>query len=343
MIHQSRFYLFQLLLIFMMSMTKTEAKTLISSASFDTKESALIRPPYLKTGDTIAIVATAGVLKNKKSIEKAIQILEVWGLNVVLGKHVFADNFHFAGTDKERIQDFQLALDDTSIKAILTARGGYGTGRIIDQINFEKFKEHPKWIIGYSDITVLHSHIHNLGIETIHGMMGTSFSKENDNKTASIASLKAALFGDRLQFKIPSSSYNLLGTVKGQIVGGNLSLLQNLTGTSSSIDPTNKILFIEDIGEYLYHIDRMLYGLKRNGYFENCKGLIIGDFSDIKENSTPFGMTLEELVLNITKEYDFPILFGFSAGHEDKNLAIIMGREIKMKVGKKNSTIKFMD
>ena len=343
MIQQSKFRGFLLLFIFMISMTKTEANTLISSASFEAKENVLMRPPYLKTGDTIAIVATAGVLKNKKSIEKAIQILEEWGLHVVLGKHVFADNFHFAGTDEERIQDFQLALDDGSIKAILMARGGYGTGRIIDHINFEKFKEHPKWIIGYSDITVLHSHIHNLGIETIHGMMATSFSTENDDKTAAIASLKAVLFGDHLQFNIPSSSYNIPGTAKGQIVGGNLSLLQNLTGTSSSIDPTNKILFIEDIGEYLYHIDRMLYGLKRNGYFENCKGLIIGYFSNIRENSTPFGMTLEELVLSITKEYDFPILFGFPAGHEDKNLALIMGREVKMKVGKKNSTIKFKD
>ena len=304
-------------------------------------ETTLIQPAYLKKGDTIAMVAPAGVIKNKEPIEKAIKILKSWGLHIVLGKHVFTNNFHFAGTDAQRVEDFQEALDNPSVKAIIAARGGYGTGRIIDAINFEAFKNHPKWIVGYSDVTVLHSHIHTLGIETMHAAMGISFLNETDDHLASIASLKSTLFGQHLEYEILSSKYNQPGDVSGQLVGGNLSLLQNLVGTDSSIDTSNKILFIEEIGEYLYHIDRMLYGLKRNGYFENCKGLIIGGFSNIKKNSTPFGMTLEELVLNITKEYDFPILFDFPAGHENKNFPLILGREIKMKVGKTRSSVKF--
>lgn len=339
---QQRFILIQIvvLALFVKSNAIYAQNDTISHVTFSS-DTTLIQPPYLKKGDTIAIVAPAGVLKNKEPIEKAISTIESWGLYVVLGKHVFTDNFHFAGTDAQRVEDFQKALDDPTIKAVIAARGGYGTGRIIDDLNFEGFKKHPKWIVGYSDVTVLHSHIHTLGVETLHAAMGTSFLKETEDHLETIASLKSALFGHHLDYEISSSKYNRTGLAVGQLVGGNLSLLQNLAGTDSSIDTTNKIVFIEEIGEYLYHIDRMLYGLKRNGYFENCKGLIIGDFSNIKKNTTPFGMTLEELVLNITKEYDFPVLFNFPAGHEDKNLALIMGREIKMKVGKKKASVKF--
>ncbi|MFK5959619.1 MAG: LD-carboxypeptidase [Lutibacter sp.] len=303
----------------------------------------LIKPPYLQKGDTIAIVAPAGILKNKEPIKEAIKLVESWGLHVVLGKHLFGNNFHFSGTDKERIEDFQSALDAKNIKAIWCGRGGYGTVRIVDDLDFTEFKKHPKWIIGYSDITVLHSHLHTLGFETLHAMMPINMKVDKKKRVKTVKTFKKALFGKNINYKIPTSNYNKIGEAKGQLIGGNLSILQSLLGSISSIDTKGKILFIEDVGEYLYNIDRMVYALKRSGYFKECSGLIIGNMTNIKENSTPFGQTFEEIILEATKEYNFPILFDFPAGHDKTNKAIILGREIEMKVRKQKSTITFAE
>lgn len=311
-----------------------------SELTFDNK---LIKPEYLKIGDTVAIVAPSGVLKNYDNyIAKAKSLLKEWGLNVIVGDNVFQDDGHFAGTDKERTSDFQFALDDKSIKAIWCARGGYGTMRIIDDLDYENYKKNPKWIIGYSDITSIHNDIHNNKSESIHGIMCKSL--ENlDKKDESVVLLKKTLFGEKISYEIDGSEYNILGKSNGQLVGGNLTLLHSLLGSKSSINTEGKILFIEDLGEYLYHIDRMLQSLKRAGYFDKCKGLIIGDFTDLRKNTTPFGRNLEELIIEIAKEYNFPVSFGFPAGHGDKNFPMILGREVELNVTKKNTIISFSD
>ena len=302
----------------------------------------LIKPEYLKKGDTVAIVAPSGVLKNYDSyILKAKELLKSWELEVVIGENVFNDNGHFAGTDNQRSADFQLALDDKAIKAIWCARGGYGAMRVIDNLNFEKYKENPKWIIGYSDITAIHNDLHNNKSESIHGIMCKSLEKIDVDNNESISLLKKTLFGEKLSYTIEGNNYNIEGNSNGQLIGGNLTLLHCLLGSESSIDTDGKILFIEDLGEYLYHIDRMLISLKRAGYFDNCKGLIVGDFTDMRKNTTPFGRNLKELILDIVKEYDFPVSFGFPAGHGEKNYPMILGREINLEVSKQQSTINF--
>lgn len=336
MLQKSRFTLLKLLIISL-------AFSLVSYSQNNIINKPLEKPAYLKVGDTIAIVAPAGILKDKEPIEKAVKLVESWGLHVILGKHLFGNNFHFSGTENERIEDFQAALDNKTVKAIWCGRGGYGTVRIIDSLDFTEFKKHPKWIIGYSDITVLHSHIHTLGYETLHAMMPVNMKAKEKDRLKTVKTFKKALFGKSINYKVSASNYHKIGEAKGQLVGGNLAILQSLLGSVSSIKTKGKILFIEEIGEYLYSIDRMMYALKRSGYFKDCNGLIIGDISNIKANSTPFGKTYEELVLEATKEYDFPILFGFPAGHEDTNKAIFLGREIEMKVGEKKSTIKFSE
>ena len=302
----------------------------------------LIKPEYLKKGDTVAIVAPSGVLKNYNGyILKAKELLKSWELEVVIGENVFNDNGHFAGTDNQRSADFQLALDDKAIKAIWCARGGYGAMRVIDNLNFEKYKENPKWIIGYSDITAVHNDLHNNKSESIHGIMCKSLEKIDIDNNESISLLKKTLFGEKLSYTIEGNNYNIEGNSNGQLIGGNLTLLHCLLGSESSIDTNGKILFIEDLGEYLYHIDRMLISLKRAGYFDNCKGLIVGDFTDLRKNTTPFGRDLKELILDIVKEYDFPVSFGFPAGHGEKNYPMILGREINLEVSKQQSTINF--
>ena len=302
----------------------------------------LIKPEYLKKGDTVAIVAPSGVLKNYNGyILKAKELLKSWELEVVIGENVFNDNGHFAGTDNQRSADFQFALDDKAIKAIWCARGGYGAMRVIDNLNFEKYKENPKWIIGYSDITAIHNDLHNNKSESIHGIMCKSLEKIDVDNNESISLLKKTLFGEKLSYTIEGNNYNIEGNSNGQLIGGNLTLLHCLLGSESSIDTDGKILFIEDLGEYLYHIDRMLISLKRAGYFDNCKGLIVGDFTDMRKNTTPFGRNLKELILDIVKEYDFPVSFGFPAGHGEKNYPMILGREINLEVSKQQSTINF--
>ena len=291
-------------------------------------------PPYLKKGDTIAILAPAGILKGRaETIQKAKELAQSWGLNVVLGENLFNQNNHFAGTDDERAQDFQKALDNPNIKAIWAARGGYGSVRLLDRLDFTKFMGNPKWIIGYSDITAFHNHIHNLGFETLHAMMATSLEEKPEEITKTISSYKKALFGEQLSYSIPSSNYNRLGEVSGQLIGGNLAIVTSMLGSKSQLDTKDKILFLEEIGEYKYSIDRMLQSLKRANYFSTIKAVIIGDISLIKNNTTKWGSSVEQLILDALPK-DIPILFDFPAGHEPDNRAMIFGRKIKMTVNK---------
>ena len=304
----------------------------------------LIKPEYLTKGDTIAIVAPSGVLKNYDNyINEAKELLKSWGLNVIVGKNVFNDDGHFAGTDNERTLDFQNALDDKSIKGIWCARGGYGAVRVIDNLNFEKYKLEPKWIIGYSDITAIHNELHVLNSESIHAIMCKSLNELDIDNSESVSLLKKTLFGEKISYKIKTNSYNIEGSTSGKLVGGNLTLLHCMLGSKSSINTEGKILFIEDLGEYLYHIDRMLYSLKRAGYFDNLNGLIVGDFTDLRKNTTPFGRNLKELILEIVSDYNIPVLFDFPAGHGKENFPLILGREIELIVEKEDSNIIFSD
>ena len=302
----------------------------------------LIQPPYLKAGDTVAIVAPSGILKNRNDeIEHAKQLLKRWKLNVVVGDHVFSQDNHFAGTDQERCEDLQKALDNPNIKAIWCARGGYGTVRILDKLNYTKFLEQPKWIIGYSDITALHNQIHNLGVQSLHAMMCVSLPKDESEIEQTIATFKKAIFGEPLSYTLEGSNYNQTGEVTAPIVGGNLTMLHTMLGSKTSIDTSGKILFIEEIGEYKYHIDRMLQSLKRAGYFDNCKGVVIGDMTKLRKNTTPWGTSIEQLILDALSDYDFPIAFNMPAGHEDDNRAMILGRNVTLKVEKTKSTLVF--
>ncbi|QRM90976.1 LD-carboxypeptidase [Lacinutrix sp. WUR7] len=302
----------------------------------------LIQPDYLKSGDTVAIVAPSGILKNRKGeVEQAKSLLKSWGLNVVVGKHVFSKDNHFAGTDAQRCEDFQQALDDPKISAIWSARGGYGTVRILDKLDYTQFKKHPKWIIGYSDITALHNQVHNEGFQSLHALMCVSLTKDLSEIEESIATFKDALFGRPIAYTLKGSEYNRVGEVTAPVVGGNLTILHTMLGSNTSIDTSNKILFIEEIGEYKYHIDRMLQSLKRAGYFENCKGLMVGDMSKMRKNTTPWGTSVEQLILDVLAEYDFPIVFNVPAGHEKDNRALILGRNATITVGKDKSTVVF--
>jgi len=302
----------------------------------------LKQPPYLKTGDTVAIIAPSGILKNRTDeVQQAQALLNSWGLNSVLGKHVFSKADHFAGTDDERCEDLQEALDNPKISAIWCARGGYGTVRILDKLDYSTFKQNPKWLIGYSDITALHNQIHNEGVESLHAIMCVSLPEDESEIQASISTFKNTLFGTPLSYILEGSNYNKTGTTSGQLVGGNLTMIHTLLGSKTSIDTSGKILFIEEIGEYKYHIDRMLQSLKREGYFDNCKGLIVGDMTKLRTNTTLWGTSVEQLILDALSDYDFPIAFNMPAGHEKDNQALILGRTIQLVVSSSQSSILF--
>lgn len=314
--------------------------SLAQNPSKQTKK--MIQPKFLKAGDTVAIVAPSGILKNReREINQAVGLLKSWGLNAVVGKHVFSKDDHFAGTDEERCEDFQNALDDPKISAIWCARGGYGTVRILDKLNYDKFRKKPKWLIGYSDITALHNQFHNKGFQSIHALMCVSLTKDLSEIEETLSTFKAALFGNPENYTLEGSEYNKVGKIKGELVGGNLTLLHTMLGSNTSIDTSDKILFIEEIGEYKYHIDRMLQSLKRAGYFENLKGLIVGDMSRMRKNTTLWGSSVEQLILDALSEYNFPIAFNMPAGHEKDNRALILGSEIELNVAKEKSTFQY--
>ncbi len=296
-------------------------------------------PPYLQKDDTIGLVCPAGAMPVEK-VSECIRVLnEDWGFRTKVGKTVGNQFNYFSATDEERLADFQQMLDDDEVKAVLCARGGYGMGRIIEQIDFKKFKKQPKWIIGYSDITVLHSHLYtNYRISTLHAAMAAAFN-DDGYKSEYVQSLKNALEGKKLKYQCPVHEFNRKGEAVGELIGGNLALLAHLVGTGSDIKTRGRILFIEDIGEYLYNIDRMCWQLKRSGKLSKLAGLIIGGFTDVKDTERPFGQTAYEIIRDIVKEYDYPVCFGFPVSHDKENYALKVGVGYKLKITKTKVTL----
>lgn len=293
-----------------------------------------IIPPYLSQGNTIGIVCPAGYLPKDKA-ETCMRVLTEWGFEVRAGSTLGSQHNYFSGTDEQRLEDLQHMLDDKSIHAILCGRGGYGVGRIIDKIDFRKFRKHPKWIIGYSDITILHSHLYSrLKTASLHSPMAAAFNDDEYNNPY-IQSLQKVIKGEKPKYICEVNPYNNIGEAAGKLVGGNLSLIAHLIGTRSDINTDGKILFLEDVGEYIYNVDRMLYQLKRNGKFEKLQGLIIGAFNDLKDTVIPFGKDVYEVVHDIVKEYDYPICFNFPVGHTRENYVLKVGAQYKLHVGKK--------
>jgi len=294
-------------------------------------------PPYLKKGDTVAIVCTARKFFPEDA-QPAIDLLKSWGLEAKLGKTIGLDSCQLGGTDSERAADLQEMLDDDNIKAIWCARGGYGTVRIIDSLDFTKFKKHPKWIMGFSDVTVLHSHLNTLGIASLHSIMPFTVPKAPEEVKET---LRKALFGEKIKYVMETKGYEFQGKAKGQLVGGNLSILYSLLGSRSSLNTKGKILFIEDLDEYLYHIDRMMQNLKRNGYFENLKGLIVGSMADMHDNEIPFGQNEVGIITAIAKDYNIPVCFYFPSGHQKDNRTLVLGKEVELEINAEEIILDF--
>ena len=300
-------------------------------------QNTITMPEYLKKGDTIGILATARKI-DVLSLQPGIKLLESWGLKVVIGKTIGKEEHQLAGPDWQRATDFQEMLDDPGIKAIWAAKGGYGTVRIVDRINFTHFKKKPKWIVGFSDVTVLHSHINNMNIGTLHAVMAAS------TKTATleaIETLRKALFGERLEYHIPKHAFNKTGKAKGELVGGNLSVLYSIQGSPSAVDMKGKILFLEDLDEYLYHIDRMMMNLKRNGSLDGVKGIIIGGMTSMNDNDIPWGKDALQIIQDIVKDLKIPVAYNFPAGHIKDNRALILGKTVTLEVNDAETILKF--
>lgn len=296
------------------------------------------QPPYLKKGDKIAIVCPAKKLP--KSIDSAISILENWGLEVIVGESVYASHHQFAGTDQLRTHDIQRFLDDETVKAIICGRGGYGTIRIIDELDFTKFKQNPKWFIGFSDVTILLSHIiAQTQIQCLHAQMPYTF---DESTPEALSSLKKVIFGERQTYHYNSEFNNQPGVGTGILIGGNLTLLVMMQGSVSEMDFDDKILFLEDVGEQEYSIDRMLRMLKRAGKLKNLRGLIIGAFNEIAEEKISFGQTAEQVIWDIVKDYDYPVCFNFPTGHIENNLSMVLGAEVELKVEKNDVQFKYL-
>jgi len=314
----------------------------VASVNDDTDR---ITPPYLKPGDTIGITSPAGFI-TVDEIQPAIKKMEEWGYKVKVGNTIGKRDFTFGGTDEERLLDLQQMLDDNNIKAIMSARGGYGAVRIIDKIDFSKYVLKPKWIIGFSDITVLHSHINrHYNIATLHSKMCNSFPSDwnlaEEMQKNTIESIRECLGGKKMEYIVVPNSNNKTGNAAGQLVGGNLKTLESLAGSSSDLITKDKILFVEDTGEYFYSIDRMFWNLKRTGKLSHLKGLIIGGFKVKPDDAgEEFGKTLEQIVLEKIKEYNYPVCFDFPVGHQKNNYALKCGITHNLQVNEKNVILK---
>jgi muramoyltetrapeptide carboxypeptidase len=310
----------------------------------DPEETAVKRPPSLSEGDLVAITSPAGAI-TQEEIQPAILQLQSWGLKVKIGDTIGKKDFTFGGTDEERAADFQTQLNDHEVKAILCARGGYGMVRIIDNIDFSHLKKHPKWIIGFSDITVIHSHLsRNCGIASLHSKMCNSFpddwSKAEPVQIETILSIKKALMGEKMSYSAPPNSSNRPGAASGILVGGNLKTLESLTGSSSDIKTAGKILFVEDTGEYLYSIDRMFWNLKRSGKLDRLAGLIVGGFKIKPDDAgSEFGKTIEQIVLEKIKDSNFPVCFDFPVGHQKNNYALQCGVKHELRVAEGSTLV----
>ena len=289
-----------------------------------------MQPNPIQIGDTVGLLALACKV-DFEILRPAIELMEnVWGLKVILGESLTSEYHQFAGTDAVRANDFQMMLDNPEIKTIFSARGGYGSSRLLDFIDFSTFEKQPKWIVGFSDITAVHCHIHTLNIESLHATMPKLFLQEGGEE--SLESLRKVLFGEEVNYKIEPHAMNRLGAANGQIIGGNLAILTHVIGSKSDIKYDGKILFLEDVNEYLYNIDRMMIQLKRSGKLQNLAGLIVGSFSDCKDNDVPFGKTANEIIQEAVADYDFPVCYGFPVGHEVDNWAMSCGREVSLLV-----------
>ena len=311
------------------------AKPSLKIISDDDRASKI--PPYLKKGDVIGITCPSGFI-TMEEIQPAVQKIQEWGFEIKIGNTVGAKDFTFAGDDVQRAADFQSMIDDLSVKAIMLGRGGYGAVRIIDAIDFKKFVSKPKWIIGFSDATVIHSHLNkNFGIASIHSKMCNSFPDNwqlaEPTQIDSIESIRKCLVGDKVAYPVTSNPNNKAGTGEGFLVGGNLSILQNLAGTRSDINTDNKILFLEEVGEYPYNIDRMLWNLKRTGKLEKLKGLVIGGFKNKPDDpGEEFGKSLYDMVLEKTIDCKYPVCFDFPVGHQKENYALKCGVKHRLEI-----------
>ena len=296
-------------------------------------------PPYLKKGDTIGLLCPSGFMA-LDNVQTCIATLKKWRYNVIVGKTIGKKNNYFSGTDDERLEDLQNMLNDKNIHAILCARGGYGLSRIIDKIDFTSFKKNPKWIIGYSDITLLQSHIcSNLKIASLHSPMAAAFNDEGF-KNEYLHALQRTLNGTKQKYFCDSHHLNKTGKVEAELVGGNLNLITHAVGTASSFQTKNKILFLEDIGEYLYQIDRLLIQLKRSGLMKGVKGLIFGGFTEMKDTIIPFGKTIDELIYDQVRDLKMPICFHFPVGHQTQNYPLKVGVKYQFAVNKKRVSLK---
>ncbi len=309
----------------------------------------MIQPEYLKEGDKIAIVAPAKRMVQGE-LDEAIELIKSWKLIPVLGNNIYQEfdfGYKYAGTDECRIADFQWALDDAEIKAIWCARGGYGAVKIIDELDLTEFKKSPKWIIGYSDITVFHNHFNRLGYQTIHGVTAKKLA-DTVYHPLSYQSVYETLFGNVAYYEIDSHSFNQLGVATGELVGGNLSIIYSLLGSDSAItNPSDKILFLEDWFENWYAVDRMLMNLKRNGILTQVKGIVLGSFTHMdteEENgenyNLPYDPKTYEVIDSFTKKLNIPVAFGFPAGHTGHNFALKMGAKVQLKITTKNVTLR---
>ncbi len=300
----------------------------------------MLTPPYLKKGDTIGIVSpAAGILPER--LENAEQVIASYGYKVVTGKHAASARHQYAGTDAERAADFQRMLDDDRVKMILCSRGGYGSVRIIDRLDFSRFAKQPKWIVGYSDITVFHAHLFgNYGIETLHATMPLNFGNYGE-EDHSVGLLFAAASGEKIRYETTTGSLNRTGKADARLVGGNLSVLCSLAGSRSDVDTLGKVLFLEDVGEHLYRLDRMLWTLKRAGKLKNLAGLIVGGLTAMTDNEPGFGKTPREIIAEAVSQYDYPVCFGFPAGHQPENYPLIIGRKVILEVSEDKTTIEF--
>lgn len=300
----------------------------------------MTRPAYLKEGDQIGLLSPARKI-SMPEIKASLRMLQQWGLEPVFGQHIFAQENQFGGKDAQRASDFQYFLNKPEIKAILSTRGGYGSVRIVDKLDFSLFQRFPKWLIGYSDFTVFHSHIHKqFEIETLHAIMPINFPQDG-KPISSTESLRKALFGQLESHNFIPTKVLKAGTASGELIGGNLSILYSLMASESEMDFDGKVLFIEDLDEYLYHIDRMIMNLKRAGKLKNLAALVVGGMNDMNDNTIPFGKTAEEIIEEHTSEYDYPIVFGFPAGHIADNRALILGRTVQLEADIVESSLIF--
>ena len=299
----------------------------------------MIQPPALNPGDLIYITAPAKLM-DTQAVTYAKKHLEENGFKVLISKNCLGKHHYFSGTDEERLLDFQFGIDHPDVRAILCARGGYGSIRLVDRINWANMLREPKWLIGFSDITVFHHRLNKLGVQSIHGSMPINFEK---NTEAALTSLVNTLKGSWPQFLLPSNQSNKVGIATGNLIGGNLSIVYSMLGTDDQYDFEDSILFLEDLGEHYYQVERMFFALKKSGAFQKIKGLIIGGISELEDTDPPLGRTIEEIVLDQLMFTRIPVLFNFPGGHIEDNRAMVFGKKIQLTVSEGEASVVYLN